>query len=195
MCTLPFHVVLAAYRNSVACKTLVSYQTSWMRSWFRKLQSIYIASMHHNGRGACVRACYEWSRHSLCTTLSLYLSFSTYQMLWHPIGEVFLEEVRIKSFSDVRMAPVAKNRISWIRTVNSSVDHYIHDPTKKDDIPSELAVEFVVFRGYVAKIISHCATLKGKKIYLLFVSMGSSRKSLSFKISGGTSGVAGQDSA
>ena len=43
------------------------------------------------------------------------------------------------------------------------MDHYIHDPTKKDDIPSELAVEFVVFRGYVAKIISHCATLKGKK--------------------------------
>ena len=73
------------------------------------------------------------------------------------------------------------------------MDHYTHDPTKKNDIPSDLAVGFVVFRDHVAKIISRCASPKEE--HLLLVSIGSSRRSLSLKVSGWTSDVTSQDSA
>ena len=65
----------------------------------------------------------------------------------HPVWEVFLEEMRIKPFCDVRMTPM--QNIASAEFVQHDINRCVHDPTKKDDISCELAVEFVVFLGCV----------------------------------------------
>lgn len=92
--------------------------------------------------------------------------------------------MRIKPFCDVRMTPM--QNIGSAEFVRHDINRCAHDPTKKDDISCELAVEFVVFLGCVVKR-KVCVTLDKVGNHSLFVSIGSSRSSLSFKISGGTS--------